>query len=149
MREISWRGKIRQIVALFVAIVCTLALFPMKANAADEIDVFYGNVRANNNEVYGVRVGTGKSLTNIRIGAERVREAGYNAYIVQDGVKSSGDPVYCIMIGVFENEEDAEELLEEVWNGPKVRGVQMQDAYIGYASISDRGVDIYSNWYYE
>lgn len=127
--------------AMLLMLVCVFTILPHQAQAASNVDVFYCDHLANNNRVYAVQVSSSASLPNSEICVERLQEAGYNAYIYRTSS-------YRIMVGVFANESDAEELLNEIHNVPNVSGVHMYDAFITEVKINDRGAEQYAAPYY-
>lgn len=72
-----------------------------------------------------VQVASSGSESNCKTCILRLRERGYNAYIYKPQNRDS----YRILIGFFENKEDAASLLEEIRSGEEVKGVRMSHAF--------------------
>lgn len=75
---------------------------------------------------------------------KRLRSAGYNAYLFVP----SGQSHYKLCIGFFGSKNDAGGLLNQIKNGPAVKGVSMSGAYLVNTWLpADRG-SFYSDWSY-
>lgn len=138
-------APLRRFTAVLLTFLCALTLAPLQAQAADDVDVFYGDDAANDNRVVGVQVASSSNLANCKTCVGRLRDAGYNAYIYQAKKKTTS---YCIVIGAYGRKYEAEDLLEEIRGGPSVKGVKMDHGFLVNTYLSDWGYDTYADPYY-
>ena len=111
----------------------------------DEADVFFGYDSNTDNTVVAVQVASSSSIANCKTCVRRLREAGYNPWLYKADENSN----YKLVIGAFSSKAAAAGLIDELKNAPAVKGVKLSSAFAMNARISDAGLSIYSNPYYD
>jgi len=132
------------VLAVLLVVFSVLSFFPVQAHAAEPVDVFYQKDSVNRNKVVAVQVASSGNLSNCETCVNRLREAGYNAWLYQ----SNGSKNYRVLVGVFSKAAEAEKLAVYMHSGPAVKGVKMEKAYATNAYISDEGMNRYCYPFY-
>ena len=140
----AFKKNAGRVLAMLLVVFSVLSFVPVQARAAEPVDVFYQKDSVNSNKVVAVQVAASGKLSSCETCVNRLREAGYNAWLYQ----SNGSKNYRVLVGVFSKAAEAEELAVYMHSGPAVKGVKMEKAYATNAYISDEGMNDYSYPFY-